>query len=125
MDKDIRSIDYVSKVMANWKSVANKAYDNQKVKTFWAVSGIFYGIFFGLNIFMGLMMFLLTRGKNNPNRGLRFDTCEWIAGWTCMAPGLLAMIVGFIFPAAQQIAFIVLIGLRTMWLSMRQLNPRY
>ncbi len=125
MTKDIRNADYISSVMANWKKVANKAYENQKVMTFWAVSGIFYGIFFGLTIFMGLMMFLLTRGKNNPNRGLRFDTCEWIAGWICVSPALLAMIVGFIFTAAQQIAFIVLIGLRTMWLSMRQLNPRY
>lgn len=123
--KDIRNADYVSKVMNNWKVVTNKAYENQKVITFWTVSGIFYGIFFGLTVFMGLMMFLLTRGKNNPNRGLRFDTCEWIAGWICVAPAILAMIVGFIFTAAQQIAFIVLIGLRTMWLAMRQLNPKY
>ena len=124
-EKDIKNLDYVNAVMDNWKSVANKAYENQKVITFWSVSGIFYGIFFGLTFFMGLMMFLLTRGKNNPNRGLRFDTCEWIAGWIVLAPALLAMIVGFIFAAAQQVAFIILIGLRTMWLAMRQLNPKY
>ena len=124
-DKDVKNLEYVNAVMGNWKNVANKAYENQKVVTFWSVSGIFFGIFFGLTVFMGLMMFLLTRGKNNPNRGLRFDTCEWIAGWIVLAPGLLAMIVGFIFAAAQQVAFIVLIGLRTMWLAMRQLNPKY
>ena len=123
--KDMKDVNYVNGVMNNWKAVANKAYENQKIKTFWAVSGIFYGIFFGLTVFMGLMFFLLTRGKNNPNRGLRFDTCEWIAGWIVMSPAILAMIVGFIFPVVQQMAFIVLMGLRTMWLAMRQLNPKY
>lgn len=122
---DVHDANYVKGVMNNWKLTANKAYENQKVSTFWMVSGIFYGIFVGLTIFMGLMLFLLTRGKNNPNRGLRFDTCEWIAGWIVLSPAILAMIVGFIFPMAQQVAFIVLIGLRTMWLAMRQLNPRY
>ena len=72
---------------------------------------------------MGLLMFLLTRGKNNPNRGLTFwITCK-ISAWIDFTPGLLAMILGFIWPAAAGLGYIVLIGLRTMWLSMRQLNP--
>ena len=124
-DKDVRNLAYVKNVMENWKGTYNKAFAQQKVTNFWMLSGIFYGIFFGLNAFMGLMLWLLCRGKNNPNRGLNILTCEWIAGWICVTPGLLAMIVGFIFSAAQQVAFIILIGLRAMWLAMRQLNPRY
>ena len=72
---------------------------------------------------MGLMMFLLTRGKNNPNRGLTFFiTCK-IDAWITFTPALLGMILGFIWNAAAGLGFIVLIGLRTMWLSMRQLSP--
>ena len=119
------NLNYVQAINKNWSSVFDKAYADQKVISFWAVSGIFYGIFLLLNVFMGFMMWLLTRGKMNPNRGLKVYTCWWIAGWICVAPGLLAMIVGFIYAPAQQVAFIVLIGLRTMWLSMRQLNPKY
>lgn len=116
---------YVEHINNSWKEVFNVCYADQKIVSFWSISGIFYGIFFLLNIFMGFMMWLLTRGKMNPNRGLKVYTCWWISGWTCVCPGLLAMIVGFIYAPAQQIAFIVLLGLRTMWLSMRQLNPRY
>ena len=123
--KDVRNLTYVNEVMGNWKQTYDKAFAQQKVTNFWFVSGIFYAIFFGLTAFMGLMLWLLCRGKNNPNRGLKIYTCEGIAGWICVCPGLLAMIVGFIFTAAQQVAFIVLIGLRAMWLAMRQLNPKY
>ena len=124
-DKDVRNIAYVRNVMENWKTTYNKAFVQQKWTNFWSLSGIFWGIFFGLSAFMGLMLWLLCRGKNNPNRGLKLFTCEGIAGWICFTPGLLAMIVGFIFAAAQQVAFIILIGLRAMWLAMRQLNPKY
>ena len=124
-DKDVRNIAYVRNVMENWKTTYNTSFAQQKITNFWSLSGIFYGIFFGLNAFMGFMLWLLCRGKNNPNRGLKIFTCEAIAGWICVAPGILAMIAGFIFAAAQQVAFIILIGLRAMWLAMRQLNPRY
>lgn len=116
---------YVKGVLENWKSVYNKAYNKLKNRNFWMITGIFYAIFVVLNLFMGLMLWLLTRGKRNPNRGLKMHTCLSIAGWTCFMPGLLALILGFLIPAAQQIAFIMLIGLRTMWLAMRQLNPKY
>ena len=116
---------YVKGVLENWKTVYNKAYNKLKNRNFWMITGIFYAIFVVLNLFMGLMLWLLTRGKRNPNRGLKLHTCLSIAGWTCFMPGLLALILGFLIPAAQQIAFIMLIGLRTMWLAMRQLNPKY
>ena len=122
---EVKDANYVAGVLANWKNVFNKGFANQKVRNFWAMSGLFYGIHLVLVIFMGFMMWLLTRGKNNPNRGLKVYTCFWIAGWCCVAPAILAMILGFIFTIAQQIAFIALLGLRVMWLAMRQLNPKY
>lgn len=116
---------YVKGVLNNWKVIFNNAYANLKTRNFWMLTGIFYGIFIILNLFMGFMLWLLTRGKRNPNRGLKVLTCLKIAGWICFLPGLLAMIFGFMIPAAQQILFIMLIGLRTMWLAMKQLNPKY
>ncbi len=125
VDANPLDANYVAGVRENWRYIFNKGYDNQKVKNFWSMSGLFYGIHVVLVLFMGFMLWLLTRGKNNPNRGLKVYTCFWIAGWICVAPAILAMILGFIWSMAQQIAFIALIGLRTMWLAMRQLNPRY
>lgn len=123
-NKDAKDANYVAGAVKNWKVVFNKGFENQKIRNFWSMSGLFYGIHLVLVAFMGFMMWLLTRGKNNPNRGLKVYTCFWIAGWCCVAPAILAMILGFIFSIAQQIAFIALLGLRIMWLAMRQLNPQ-
>lgn len=123
MEANPSNADYVWCVMNNWKKVFNECYQNQKIRTFWFQSGLYYGIYLVLGAFMGLMMFLLTRGKNNPNRGLNYwVTCK-IDAWITFTPAVLGMILGFIWSAAAGLGFIVLIGLRTMWLSMRQLSP--
>ena len=118
-----RDIYYVDGIHQKWKAVFNESYLNRKVESFWFQSGLYYGIYLVLGVFMGLMMFLLTRGKYNPNRNLNFwITCK-ISAWICLSPAVLGMILGFVWSAAAGIGYIVLIGLRTMWLSMRQLNP--
>lgn len=116
-------LNYVDCILVKWRNVFNETYLNQKVKSFWFTSGLYYGIYLVLGVFMGLMMFLLTRGKYNPNRNLTFwITCK-ISAWICLTPGLLGMILGFVWAQAAGIGYIVLIGLRTMWLAMRQLGP--
>lgn len=123
VEANVLDANYVDGVMNNWRVVFNQAYQTQKTYNFWFTSGLYYGIYLVLGIFMGLMMFLLTRGKNNPNRGLNFFVTCKIDAWITFTPAVLGMIVGFIWNAAAGLAFIVLIGLRTMWLSMRQLSP--
>lgn len=123
MTPNARDINYTQAVLNNCKKVFNDSYLTQKWNTFWFNSGLYFGIYLVLGAFMGLMMFLLTRGKNNPNRGLNFWITFKISCWIDITPGILAMILGFVWSAAAGLGYIVLIGLRTMWLSMRQLNP--
>lgn len=120
---NVNDMNYVTGVTNNWKDLFNQTYQNQKLKSFWMTSGIYYGIYIALGIFMGLMMFLLTRGKRNPNRGLNLFVTTKIDAWITFTPAVLGMILGFIWSAAAGLGFIVLLGLRTMWLSMRQLSP--
>ncbi len=115
---------YVEASFNNWKAIFNDSYINQRVKTFWMNSGLYYGIYLVLGVFMGLMIFLLTRGKANPNRGLTFWITTKISWIACVAPAILAMIVGFFWSMAAGLGFIVLFGLRIMWLSMRSLSPQ-
>ena len=114
---------YVNGVMNNFKKINNDSYLDQKLNTFWFNSGLYYGIYIALGFFMGFMIWVLTRGKNNPNRGLNIFTAFKISWWIDFTPGLLAMVVGFMWSQAAGLAYIVLIGIRTMWLSMRSLNP--
>ena len=116
-------INYVKGVSANWKKVFNEGYTTQKWKNFWFNTGLYWGIYIVLVAFLGLLMFLLTRGRNNPNRNLTVWIGMKIAAWIVFTPGLLAMILGFVWSQAAGLGFIVLIGLRAMWLSMRQLGP--
>lgn len=109
----------------NWVDVFNKSFITQKRYNTWATTGIFFGIYVGLVVLMGLLLFLLTRGKNNMFNYLKFIDTEKMSWWSSLAPGILAMIVGFIFSNFAQMAFIVLLGLRTMWMAMRQLRPQY
>lgn len=123
VEQNLLDINYVNGVLNNLKKVSNDAYINQKNYNFWFQSGLYYGIYLILGFFMGFMMWLLTRGKNNPNRNLSIFVAFEISWWITFTPGLLAMILGFMWSAAAGLAYIVLIGLRTMWLSMRSLNP--
>ena len=72
---------------------------------------------------MGLMVFLLTRGKKNIFRVYTFGDCQKISAWSMVSPALLGMILGFFIQDYAMMFFIILLGVRVMWLSMKQLRP--
>ena len=117
--------DQKDAIYNKWVEVFNKSFISQKRYNTWVTTAMFFGIYFGLVVLMGLLLFLLTRGKNNVFNYLKFMDTEKMAWWSALAPGILAMIVGFIFSNFAQMAFIVLLGLRTMWMATRQLRPQY
>ena len=114
---------YVIGVYANFKKLLDKSYDTLKIRNMWVTSAIYFGIFFGASFLMGLIMFLLTRGKNNPNNYFSLWLCLKIQGRLSFCPGLLAMIAGWFLTSQIPLIFIMLIGLRVMWISMKELRP--
>lgn len=114
---------YRAQVLANWKNFFNKAYQNNKMTALWQTSLIMLGIDTALVLFMGLMIFILTRGKNNPFRIYTFWETQKIAYWCTISPAILAMVLSFVVPGFAQIMFALLIGVRVMWLSMKTLRP--
>ena len=121
--QSITNDDYVNGVYLNFKKFLNKTYDTLKVKNTWATIGIYAGIFFGLNIMMGFLMWLLTRGKNNPNNYFNPWLTIQIQARLGVAPGLIAMIAGFFLVNQTALIYIITIGLRAMWISMKELRP--
>ena len=121
----VRNGAYVSSVLNNWKGVYNEAYQTTKSDALVFQSLLFLGIYALLVLFLGLMIFLLTRGKKIPFIYLNIWVCEKIAMWASLCPGILAMILGFMFANYAVMFFIILVGLRTMWLTMKQLRPAY
>lgn len=112
-------------IFNNWKNIFSETYIAQKNISTRNMSLIYLGVYAGLVFFLGLMIFLLTRGKNNAFNYLKFHTCQFISWWASFTPAVLGMILGFVFSSniIGQMGFIVLVSIRTMWLSMRQLRP--
>ena len=127
MDKGAYLNNYSGKTLKRFKVVLNETYLNQKRRTTWSSTGIYAGIYAGIIVFLGLMIFILTRGKNNPFKFLNIWHCQKIAWWAAFTPALLGMILAFVFSGNTigQMAFILLVSLRVMWLSMKQLRPVY
>ena len=115
--------NYTDGVFNNFKKVMNKSYDTLKISNMWGTSGIYLGIFFGLSVVMGFIMWILTRGKNNPNNYFTPWLTQKVEARLALAPGILTMILGFFLPQYVPIGFIVTLGLRVMWISMKELRP--
>ena len=114
---------YTEGVYKNFKTFLNKSYDTLKIKNTWVTSAIYLGIFFGLNVIMGFLMWLLTRGKNNPNNYYSPWLTEKIQARMALAPALITLVVGFFLTSQTMLIYIITIGMRVMWVSMKELRP--
>ncbi|NLI94799.1 MAG: hypothetical protein GX350_03180 [Erysipelotrichaceae bacterium] len=114
---------YVQGVFENWKHFLNEGYRPVKRSLFWVQFAVAAGTNASIILLMGLVIFLITRGKTSPNRDWTFLQSMKISAWSALSPGLLALILGFIMPSFSGMAFIMLFGMRLMWMSMKQLRP--
>ena len=111
-----------AKTWENWKFFYRKAYDNNRLKLTWQTSLMMFGINAGITVFMGFMLWVLTRGKNNMNWFGIWET-QKIVYWTTITPAILTTGLGFLITSFSQVMFPLLLGVRIMWLSMKLLRP--
>ena len=116
---------YEAGVYANFKSLLNDSYSSIKAQSLWLSTVIYYAIYFGLILLLGFLIFALTRGKRNFNNYLKWYQCMCISGWASITPGILSLILGFLLTNFSMMFFILLMGVRVMWMSMKQLSPNY
>ena len=121
--QDLYNATYTDGVFKNFKNVLNKSYETLKVGNTWGTSGIYLGIFAGLSIIMGFLMWILTRGKNNPNNYYTPWLTMKIAARLGLSPAIITLIVGFFLTQQAPLIFILTLGLRVMWVSMKELRP--
>jgi hypothetical protein len=115
--------EYQTKILTNWEQFFDDAYKNSKTMLMWTTTSIMIGVNSLLGFFMAILIFIMTRGKNNPNRTMKFVEALKIGSWMLLSPAILTLIVGFIFPNYASMAFVLLVGLRMMWLSSKTLRP--
>jgi len=109
-----------------WQNFANfldLSYKRARNRAAWTWVGILSAINVLITLFMGLMIFILTRGKNNPFRIYTFWESQKIAYWSTLACGILCLALGFFLTNFAKLIFPLLLSLRVMWLSMKSLRP--
>jgi len=116
---------YIEGVFKNVKDFYDQSYLSTKGKMILVNTFLYLGVYAGLVLFLGLLMFLLTRSKKNYNRYLKWYQCLFISFWASVAPGLLSLVFGFILPNFAILFFVLFMGVRAMWISMKQLAPTY
>ena len=117
--------DYTKATINSWSPFLDTAYATQRNINAWRSTGIMWGVYSFFISFMGLMVWLMSRGKTNPFRVIQFWEAEKIAYWASPTPAVLAMIFGFFMNGGiMQFLFIFLLGMRIMWMSMRSLRPQ-
>ena len=122
---EVKSLEYIDGVFNNYKGLFDECYITTINRMYLLNTTVYFGVYLGLVILLGLLVFALTRGRNNPNRYLKWYQCQFIMYWACFAPGLLGMVFGFLLANYAMMFFIVFMGLRAMWMSMRQLSANY
>ncbi|MBP5091052.1 MAG: hypothetical protein J6328_00625 [Bacilli bacterium] len=120
---------YIVNTRKAWSKYLDAAYSNYKVAGAWRYTGIMTGAFVFFIFFMGLMIFIMTRGKNNPYRIYTFWMTQKMSYWAAFTPAVLSMILGFALAGGQfaqyiMLLFIGLFGIRVMWLSMKTFRPQ-
>ena len=121
--QDLTKDEYTTGVYKNFKIFLNRSYDTLKIKNTWGMSGIYLAIFFGICVLMGFIMWILTRGKNNPNNYYSPWLTMKIQARMGLSPAIITLIIGFFLTSYAPIIFISTVGIRVMWVSMKELRP--
>lgn len=107
-----------------WGNFLNEGYSSTRISLAFSYAGIMLGISVGIIFLMGLLVFIMTRGKNNPFRIYTFWECQKIAYYASMSPAILSLLAFIpMFSQMTMFLFPMLFILRTTWMSMRSLRP--
>lgn len=127
-DKDLHTIltpNENQSVIDAWCNFLENGYSSTRIVLGWQYTGIMFAISAGIILLMGLLIFIMTRGKNNPFRIYTFWECQKIGYYASLCPALLGLLA-FIpaFSGMTMFLFPMMYILRITWMSMRSLRPQ-
>ena len=114
---------YTRVVFNNWLNFFDQSFSFTKTQLLFVQTGLTFVVNSIMALLMSVVIFIMTRGKNNPNKHFRFSSTMKIGAWSLLSPAILTLVAGALFPEFAGTAFVLFVGLRLMWLSSRYLRP--
>ncbi len=115
---------YLDAATASWETLFNDSWKSTRNYTMWTQTAIWLSIYIGVTFFMGLMIFVITRGKANPNNTFTFWQSQKASYWAAITPAILGLIMGFWITRFAMIGYLIFFAIRILWMSFRTLRPR-
>ena len=113
------SYEYRQASRSLWGTFFDEGYASTKWTAGWTNVGILSAIIVATIFVMGLIIFLATRGKNNPYRPLNFWDAQQVAYFESFTCALIAMILGFMFGGSNYVMsmtiFMMVIAVRVIY----------
>lgn len=116
---------FVSPSESRWIGFLNEAYSVTRINNTMMMLSLIGGINSIIILVFGFTLWILTRGKRNPNNTMKLHETIKMSCISAVSPAILSLILGFIIPSFATLSFMLLASFRLMWLSMKTLRPSY
>ncbi len=123
-DLTATELSFTELASSQWLSFFENGYKTLRNRTTLVTFLVTLGMNFVLTILFGFTLWIMCRGKNNPNRHYKFHENLFMAFYASLTPAILTIIVGFMFPQIASYAFIAVMAIRLMWMSMKTFRPQ-
>ena len=109
--------DSHQRVIESWQIFFRDGYLSIKIQTAVIQISIVLAVNSAIILIMSLVIFLVTRGKNNPFKVYKYHECLKICCWIALSPAILTLIFGFVFPSVIGIfLFVLTYGIRALFM---------
>jgi hypothetical protein len=112
-----------SDATTNWANLLTLEYNTVKYNTLWINLGILLGINAGIVLIVSLLLMILTRLKSSQGVRLNYPQAFKVICFSSLSPAIIGMAIGFFMSMFAQIGFVLCLGLRSTFLSMKASRP--
>lgn len=107
----------------NWKQFFDKAYITPRNTAAFITNGAMIGVSILIVLSSTLMIFLLSKSKSSV-RKYKFGESLKMVSFASFSPALISLLIGWLIPSFQSMAFVMCLVLRATWLGMKATGPQ-
>ncbi len=104
-------------IISKWSSFFNETYEPIKKNSLLVNTSVYAGINLVIVFLLSFTLFIMTLFKSSSCGKQKFGYCFKVMSFASLSPALICLLVGFMIPSFQSMAFLMFFGLRGIFLS--------